>query len=225
MRLPLSGLMSTGVLCFFGCGANEVSEDAGPCLAHAACGGNVLGTWQFSDQCVGGGGTASPTNFTSPVSCSTVWPSVTYASSTAWTITFNADGSFEDDFAGIATEVLHYPAPCLAKESDAYEACSAIESALQAAVAPVADASAPASAFLSATCILDGSGNCDCSLPTTESPPHHARGAYKATGGRLTFEESADGGANTLTGIWDYCVLDNTLTLSSPPLATLVGTR
>lgn len=215
------------MLGLLGCSGHAAPADAGNCRAHAPCGGSVVGAWRFGDQCLGGIGLAPPAGFSSPVGCSGSWSSVTYASSFPWTITFYADGTYEDSYAGASSEVFLYPSSCFATEGGAIAACSAIEAALQDAIRTGADAGTTASAFLAAACALDSTGNCECRLARTDTS-YHSSGVYTVVGRQLTIEathDSRDAGSTILTEVWDYCVADNTLTLSSAPLGALVGSR
>jgi hypothetical protein len=216
------------LLTLLGCGRGLVPADAGICPAHAPCGGNVVGTWRFSDQCLGGAGSAPPAGFSSPVNCSLVWPSLTYASSFPWTITFSADGTFDEFYAGVSAEVMHYPASCLATDGGAGSTCSAIEGGFQDAIQSASDAGTGTTPFMAATCELDSSGNCECNLARTDTS-YHGSGIYTTVGEQLTMEETSDsrdaGGAIGSPDTWDYCVSGNTLTLSLGTVVAMVATR
>lgn len=186
----------------------------------------MVGTWRFSDQCLGGVGLAPPAGFSSPVKCSRVWPSSRYATSFPWTITFSADGTFEEFWAGVSAEVMHYPASCLATDGGAGSTCSAIEAALQESIQGASDAGTGTSPFVAATCALDSSGDCECDLAQTDTS-YQGSGTYATVGGQLTMEDtsaSRDAGSaigSTFTS--GYCVSGNTLTLSVGSASLGVG--
>jgi hypothetical protein len=153
---------------------------------------------------------------------------LTYATSFPWTITFSADGTFEELYAGVSAEVMHYPASCLATDGGAGSTCSAIEAGLQDAIQSASDAGTGTSPFMAATCALDSSGDCECNLARIDTS-YHGSGIYTTVGEQLTMEETSDsrdaGGAIGSKDTWGYCVSGNTLTLSLGTGVSLVATR
>ncbi len=216
------------LLTLLGCGRGPVSADAGICPARAPCGGNVVGTWRFGDHCMRGIGFDPPAGFSSPLNCSLVWPSFTYATSFPWTITFSADSTFEEFWAGVSAEMLHYPASCLATDGGAGSSCSDIEAGLRGSIQSASDAGTGPSPFIAATCALDSNGDCECNLARTDTS-YHSSGIYATVGEELTMEVTGDsrdaGSAIGSKDTWDYCVSGNTLTLSVGTEVSMGATR
>jgi hypothetical protein len=163
------------------------------CNADAACGGDIVGVWEFASACNLDG--PRPEGFCSQ-------QTVVSQVSVTGTYTFGADGTatFDGTYTGTVNEIL--PAACLV---DPLSTCAALDADVKQRVA------APGSVYKSAACTAASSGGCACvwSFKTTAT----TSATYTTTGSTLTLTNTSSG----TTGTSSYCVQGSTLVISYPP--------
>ncbi|MFI5302542.1 MAG: hypothetical protein ACHREM_31005 [Polyangiales bacterium] len=153
-------LLALAAVALFSCGNGNSSSAGGTCAGYAACGGNVVGSWVLSEEClVGSAGVASCPSATATIS--------TPATGTA---TFGTDGTYSSAFTATPTESLTMPGSCLTGVSD----CTAFATSL-----------AKQAGIKSATCTGTVATSCQCQvgLPSTSSTES---GTYTTAGNNLT---------------------------------------
>jgi len=176
-----------------GTGSAGTGGGGATCNANAACGGDIIGVWEFAATCNLDG--PRPEGFCSQ-------QTVVSQVSVTGTHTFRADGTatFDGTFSGTVNDVL--PAACLV---DPLPTCTALDADLKQRVA------APGSAYKSAACTAASSGGCACvwSVETTAT----SSATYTTAGSTLTLTNTSSG----TTGTSSYCVQGSTLVISYPP--------
>ena len=161
--------------------------------ANAACGGDIVGVWEFAATCTLDG--PRPEGFCSE-------QTVVSQTSVTGTYTFRADGTatFDGTFSGTVNDVL--PAACLV---DPLTTCTALDADVKQRVAE------PGSTYKSAACTAASSGGCACVWSFETTVTNSA--TYTTMGSTLTVTNTSSGA----TGTSSYCVQGSSLVISYPP--------
>lgn len=139
--------------------------NGGSCNWPGACGGDVVGTWKVSGECLLG----TPANSSCPS-----W-SASVAVQASGSFTFTADGSYSMNLDATVSEAATYPASCLSGVSD----CASLATAFQ-----------QRSDVASASCSGTPSTSCSCHIgfvPLTGA----GDGTYTTSGNMLTNTNSS----------------------------------
>ncbi|HTB78212.1 MAG TPA: hypothetical protein VK762_33440 [Polyangiaceae bacterium] len=190
----LSACFAIGVV-FLGCSSSSGSDAAGgTCGKVAACGGDIVGTWNIVTACA-----SASSSSTSNTMCPN--ESLQSTSLTAsGTATFNADMTYSVDVTESLSETVIVPTSCLTVGTTTIT-CDELSTAFGGALAT--DAGAPM-----ATCTSSG-GNCDCTISLSGLSTHET-GTYTLSNNSVV---TTPMGGTASSG--DYCVQGNTLHLVS----------
>ena len=163
------------------------------CNANAACGGDIVGVWEFAATCNLDG--PRPEGFCSE-------QTVVSQASVTGTYAFRGDGTatFDGTFSGTVNDVL--PAVCLV---DPLTTCTALDADVKQRVAE------PGSTYKSAACTAASSGGCACVWSFETTVTNSA--TYTTMGSTLTVTNTSSGA----TGTSSYCVQGSSLVISYPP--------
>jgi len=194
--------------------AGATGTDAGQinaCADFTPCGGNIVGTWRLSSECLRSVDSSYCQGFAFSMDMS----------GSLLTYTFAANGTFAVSFSGSIEEIVRYPIACLYSDAGAAQTCSDLEQGVRQSMQAGADAGTLTVNLTSFTCALDTDQTCVCDEKVTPSTISVA-GTYTMSSGQLTMtalSESPmpDGGigdAGTAAPM-DYCVAGNTLRLRS----------
>jgi hypothetical protein len=137
-----------------------------------ACGGNPVGTWAFTNSCMG----------VSPLSSCTGGGVDSTGVHRAGTLTFNSDGSYSTTETDTGTFILNVPTSCLGTDT-----CATLQTTYQGPgfVAP------PNPTLSSATCSTTAAG-CRCVLGALGMPLTQT-GTYVVSGTSVTATSTAGG--------------------------------
>jgi hypothetical protein len=190
----LSACFAIGVV-FLGCSSSSGSDAAGgTCGKVAACGGDIVGTWNIVTACA---------NASSSSTSNTMCPNESLQSTSftaSGTATFNADMTYSVDVTESLSETVIVPTSCLTVGTTTIT-CDELSTAFGGALAT--DAGAPM-----ATCTSSG-GNCDCTISLSGLSTHET-GTYTLSSNSVV---TTPMGGTPSSG--DYCVQGNTLHLVS----------
>jgi hypothetical protein len=190
----LSACFAIGVV-FLGCSSSSGSDAAGgTCGKVAACGGDIVGTWNIVTACA---------NASSSSTSNTMCPNESLQSTSltaSGTATFNADMTYSVDVTESLSETVIVPTSCLTVGTTTIT-CDELSTAFGGALAT--DAGAPM-----ATCTSSG-GNCDCTISLSGLSTHET-GTYTLSNNSVV---TTPMGGTASSG--DYCVQGNTLHLVS----------
>jgi hypothetical protein len=164
------------------------------------CGGDLTGTWSFTNTCL----TSKGITDGEAASCAGVTFTVT-ALSASGTLTFNADMTYTaTSLMNGGTLDYNVPASCASS-------CSGLAANLQAG-----------SGVQSATC----SGSSDCSCTVVKAETFSETGTYTTSGSTFSLTPTG-GGASRITGsigaASPYCVQGTTLHAIAAPTVTATG--
>jgi hypothetical protein len=180
-----------------GCGSGD-GDGGGSCSVGAACGGDIVGTWNFSKYCINTMMAAGNFCPTATVDTSDLVPTGTaqFTASMTYMVNVTLSGTFR----------LTLPSECLIQQGITFT-CDQLNQSYQMVIAQ------PDSPFTSASCTAGG-GGCRCnfgfrSTASTES------GTYTIAGDAVTMTNAADGMADTL----GYCATPNSLELIASEMA------
>jgi hypothetical protein len=176
-----------------GCGSGD--GGGGSCSVGEACGGDIVGTWNFSKYCLNGMMSFEEFCPTATVDTSGIVPTGTaqFTASMTYMVNITLAGDFR----------VTLPSACLTQQGITIT-CDQLNQSYQMIIAQ------PDSPFTSASCTAGG-GGCRCafgfrSTASTES------GTYTISGNTVTTTNAADGMADTL----GYCATANSLELIDP---------
>jgi hypothetical protein len=143
-----------------GAGGSSGGADGGVnCNAvTTACGGNVVGTWKFTQTCL---------SASQDLSSTCPGASAIYDYTFSGTATYNADGTFSSTGTVSALVHEHFPSGCMPFGSTCAELG---QMAMDAGTG---------------SCSTDSAGGCNCDA-VTPATSTDATGTYKASGGTLT---------------------------------------
>jgi hypothetical protein len=196
MQAPWSGFVLAACVLASGCSSQTTSGNstgssaAASCAApFAACGGNVVGTWNLATACVSK--FVNPGNMACPASTAQLMENV------SGSITFNDDGTFITNASTAIVETLTVPATCL-MDAGTTETCSQLQSSFNQ---PTEAGPPPAVA----SCTSAGMGGCSCQLTDTLMGGGQ-KDSYSTLNTRIAL-----GGAPPA----EYCVQGNTLRLET----------
>jgi hypothetical protein len=174
-------------------GSAGTGGSSGACLQVQPCGGNIVGSWQLTSECVDVE-SLQPTAQTACVDASITAAIV----SVSGNLTFNADMSYTESATTTAIFVWHFPASCLNGAT-----CDAFGSAAQQGL--------PAGVTFTCT----GPADCDCTEGTIGTGSDS--GTYSTSGSVLSITSDTTGPA---TGA--YCVQGSTLHLITLDNTTII---
>ncbi len=169
-----------------GCSSSGGGGDE--CGKVAACGGNLVGTWNVVDACTSG----APTSAANP-NCPSEMLHVS-SSTVSGTMTYNADMTYSISFTETASDTLTLPVSCLGTYT-----CETFPMTFNSTTM--------------ATCTTAGA-YCNCNVPF--SVKNTTQGTYSVSGNTLTTTASNGGSSNVGGG--GYCVSGSTLHLLSVPM-------
>ena len=195
----LSACIAIGVT-ILGCGSSSSgSGSGGSCGKVAACGGDIVGTWNITDSC------ASITSAPTIMGCpnATAQNAMVTASGTS---TFNSDGTYTSDLTESASETVVIPMSCL-MAGGMTVTCDQLSAALNVAV--MGDAGTTAS------CTTSGS-SCNCAIGGSGRSTHRM-GTYSVSGNTIT---TMSGGT---TSSADFCVQGSELHVLSSATSNMEG--
>jgi hypothetical protein len=202
MRALLTTVVLAACCAFAGCGSSGKRTDN--CAAFSACGGNIVGTWNYVSGCA---------TFMS-ATCPDEHTMTTPAPGAVATYTFGSDGTFTYTFSGGANETINYSLGCLSAFTDAGipQACADVQSLYRMSVGQ--DAGSGSAQIASATCSAGQNQTCNCTLAFSSLPQQMQSGSYTISGNQVTITTpSANGGAPDPGTPTDYCVSGNKLTI------------
>jgi hypothetical protein len=142
-------------------GGNSGTDGGAACQTVAACGGNVVGTWQGTSACL---------SSTEDLSSTCAGASANIAFTFTGSVTFNADLTYSSASTASATTTYHYPAACLT----AGTTCTQWGQLLMSI-----------GMYSSVTSTTDGAGVCTCEAITAPTSSTES-GTYSTSGGTLT---------------------------------------
>lgn len=198
------------VLSLTGCGGQAERNGVGPsdagtsadatgalmlCAPFKSCGGNLLGSWTVVSNCYD--------SAVSAAGCESIYHTT---EKSAGTYEFSDAGTFVSDLSGTVSFTLVVPPTC------ATSSCSALQTTIQGQFTK--DISG------SVICTSANAGECRCDVVSSSSAS--VSGRYAAVGSTLTFLLDQSNGA---TGVDNYCVQGNQLTLHEPGIGSLVLSR
>lgn len=179
------------------CGSG--SGGVASCGKVSPCGGDPVGAWKFTSQCVN-----DLSDFTDNF-CPTATASLSGASASG-TATFSADGTYSLNFMQSGTIQVTLPPACL-KQGTLTLTCPQLQQLLQATFAD--DPDAP---FTNVTC--SGAGACSCSMTLTTTTAD--TGTWLVDGTTLSLSGGESGG--------EFCVKDKELHLIDVDTTMTMGT-
>jgi hypothetical protein len=153
-----------------GCSSGSTSgSGGGNCSSFTACGGNVVGTWNFTKACV--------TGASNPLAMSC--PSSTYSvsESLGGSVTFTAT-TYTSTTSGTANESFTIPSSCLNGAT-----CDQLQMGLQQPDAGATGA------------CTSSSGGCSCTVTAT-APSTSENGTYATSGNTITLTPANGGTSN-----------------------------
>lgn len=166
-----------------GAGGNT-GNAAMACQANPPCGGDIVGTWNISESCIG--------VLSGVQTCPTLTADGSQLEQRG-TVTYGSDGSYTSTSTTAGTLRITYPSTCTASLS-----CSELEQALSASL--------PAG-YQSVACQDAAAGACLCSF-VLATPVTTDSGTYATANGVLT-QTSSLGSSSS-----DYCVMGKQLKLT-----------
>jgi len=185
-----------------GCGGGSGSAT---CEAFSACGGSVVGTWNFVKMCMSmaDAGVTKDAAIASSCSMTTNESTMSYSG----TLTFGADGSYTTDIRMTGSTEFTYSAGCLTGSVS----CARLGSYMDP------------DAGISVSCSEGSGGSCTCKESFSGLKASGSPETYTASGNTLTLSSSSG------DEVAEYCVRGNTLMLhslsSTGVSATMIATR
>ncbi len=182
-----------------GTGGGEAS-----CEDVAACGGDVVGTWNVTSSCLAVTNEVNMMGF--GLGCTAAPVSGTLQVTGSWT--FNADGTFTDATTTSGTEELALPAACL-NISGTVTQCDRLGGALGSL------------GYASVTCADAASGGCTCPATVQQTGGLGIASFTTPTSGTYTVE----GNAITIRdNQYSYCIAGTTMTITPRSDTAVTGT-
>jgi hypothetical protein len=191
--------------CSSSSGSSGGSGGSSSCGNVAACGGDIVGTWNIVAACAdvsAGDAGASPACPNETVSAGPITAS--------GTVTFNADKTYSVSFTESVSETLSVPASCLSSGGTTVS-CGDLSTVL--GMGSVDDAGTT-----TASCTTSGA-NCSCTIDVSGQNISEM-GTYTLSGNTFTTTSSASG---TTPGTASYCVQGNTLHVISMDMGSSMG--
>jgi hypothetical protein len=144
-----------------GTGGSGATDGGLSCAAVAPCGGDVVGTWKVSSDCLGKTEDLSST-------CPGATAEITF--SLSGTQTFNADLTYTATLSGGGTTTYHYPGACLTGGTNCTQWAQLLNSV---------------GMYSEVTCATDGAGVCNC-VAVSPTMTDNESGTYSVSGGTLS---------------------------------------
>jgi hypothetical protein len=184
------------------CGSSSGGSEnisGGPACGNQPCGGDVVGTWNWSDVCIRTDVLKQDFLQGSMGACSQATVGANLSAAGAFTL--NADHTYAVTLTMSGTTTTNVPMSCLA----AGDSCAGLSARLQAALASD-------SSIQSASC--SGTTTCVCTEILTPSSQNES-GTYSTSGSSLVTTPTG-AAADTV----QYCVKDTTITFHEPAMGT-----
>jgi hypothetical protein len=178
------------VACVVASGCSGSTSSGGPnCSSFNACGGNIVGTWKVTGECIG-----SQYN---PFAAQCPSSTFSESASVSGTLTFETNGMYTITDMGMASGSLSIPSSCLTPGG--ITTCDQLQ----------ADFNGDGGTGTMATCSTTSTG-CSCQLHANQATTT-TNGTYTTSGSSLTLT------SNGTSGTSPYCVQGSGLLIQTIP--------
>jgi hypothetical protein len=189
---------------------SDLASVGGACPAFTPCGGNLVGTWHLTSECM---------SATSPSEGCTFGVTAIDLSAYKATFTFTASGTVSLSVSGTVAETIRYAPACFGGDASSPQSCANFQQAAVRSWQGEADAGEFPFTLTKFDCVLDSTLACVCNevmscVNVTETGRYTTAGT-QVTIGALSLSPLPDAGPRDAGADdpADYCVSGDTLTL------------